>query len=93
MILMQPKKIISRHSDKKAQESESSVSKGQYTYKYTFYCSECKKIVKEITNHHLETFIKCNEVCPNGCNSAIEMKCDIIEVPKLKYTKDNPYKR
>ena len=89
---MQQKKVIRRLSDKKAQVSRLPVSKGQYTYKYTFYCSKCKKIVKEITKHHLDTFIKCNEVCPNGCNGAIELKCDIKEVPKLKYTKENPYK-
>jgi len=65
---------------------------GQYTYKYTFCCSMCGYIVKEVTIHKMNPFMNCESKCPNGCNGTIEMKCEVIEIPKMKYSKDNPYK-
>jgi hypothetical protein len=52
----------------------------------------CGYIVKEVTIHKMNPFMNCESKCPNGCNGTIEMKCEVIEIPKMKYSKDNPYK-
>lgn len=70
----------------------SSEESGKYTYRYTFSCSVCGRILKEVTTHSFDASMSYNGRCPNGCLGAINKRFSVIEAPVPKYSKANPYK-